>query len=536
MRSILLKRTIIFCLGYILFLTVAIAQPTNNQDINPNGYNKFYYDNGKVSSEGNMKNGKPDGYWKTYSPNGKIKSEGNRKNFLLDSTWKFYDENGKITSEINYVAGKKEGSKRTYDKDGKVILDEMYVADAKEGETKQFYPSGKIKTTLPFKKGLENGNAFEYSEEGSIITVMEYTNGFMRSQEKINRRDANKWKQGKWKEFFPGGITHYELLYYNDTLNGYSKEFNADGTLRTITKYEKGKAVKDAPELSMLDMHDDYYADGRIKSRESYKDGKPEGTFKYYDTLGHITDVKIYKDGQLLGEGVYNDQGKEEGKWKEFHPDGQLKGEGEYKNGAKVGEWKYYHPNGKTEQVGKYDAKGNPTGTWKWYYESGNPLREETYQKGLREGLMTEYSDSGTVIAKGEYSEGMKLGPWMYTLGDYREEGEYKEDLRVGLWKHYYVPSGQLRFEGNFIEGNPDGKHKYYYPNGKLRAEGKYNGGKKDGEWIYMFYADDDNMLDKDGFATQQIPVYLIITYKDGKEEKFDGTTVVPLGDISDIQ
>ena len=82
-----------------LFITAAaFAQPNGGQNINPNGYNKFYYDNGKISSEGKMNNGKPDGYWKTYLPNGKMKSEGNRKNFLLDSAWKFYDDNGILTS------------------------------------------------------------------------------------------------------------------------------------------------------------------------------------------------------------------------------------------------------------------------------------------------------------------------------------------------------------------------------------------------------------------------------------------------------
>ena len=75
----------------LLFPAVLIAQP--QQNTNPNGYNKFYYDNGKISSEGPMRDGKPDGYWKTYSLNGVLKSEGNRKNFQLDSVWKFYTLN-----------------------------------------------------------------------------------------------------------------------------------------------------------------------------------------------------------------------------------------------------------------------------------------------------------------------------------------------------------------------------------------------------------------------------------------------------------
>jgi antitoxin component YwqK of YwqJK toxin-antitoxin module len=58
------------------------------------GYVKFYYPNGQVSSEGLMLNGKPDGYWKTYYVTGIIKSEGKRTNYLLDSIWLFFDIKG----------------------------------------------------------------------------------------------------------------------------------------------------------------------------------------------------------------------------------------------------------------------------------------------------------------------------------------------------------------------------------------------------------------------------------------------------------
>ena len=45
------------------------------------GFTKYTYSSGKVSSEGFIKNGKPDGYWKTYYENGIIKyfSENNRR-------------------------------------------------------------------------------------------------------------------------------------------------------------------------------------------------------------------------------------------------------------------------------------------------------------------------------------------------------------------------------------------------------------------------------------------------------------------------
>ena len=60
---------------------------------------QFFFENGIVSSEGILKDGKPDGYWKTYYENGTIKSEGNRVNFALDSTWMFYFQDGLLSSQ-----------------------------------------------------------------------------------------------------------------------------------------------------------------------------------------------------------------------------------------------------------------------------------------------------------------------------------------------------------------------------------------------------------------------------------------------------
>ena len=77
-----------------------------SQNDGKNGYTKFTYPNGKISSEGMMVNGKPDGYWKTYYVTGVKKSEGNRKNFLLDSIWLFYNELSDTTEKISYVLGK----------------------------------------------------------------------------------------------------------------------------------------------------------------------------------------------------------------------------------------------------------------------------------------------------------------------------------------------------------------------------------------------------------------------------------------------
>jgi len=173
----------------------------------------------------------------------------------------------------------------------------------------------------------------------------------------------------------------------------------------------------------------------------------------------------------------------------------------------------FYHPNKKIEQKGKYDKRGKAQGAWKWYYESGNLLREENYRNDLEDGTMIEYSDSGKVITKGDFMDGLKEGPWILELPEYREEGNYKADLRDGEWKHYYTSNGKLRFIGRFIDGVPDGMQIYYYENGKESQTGKYVGGLKEGDW--KFY-DETGML------------FLTILYKNDIEIRFDGIKVVP--------
>ena len=72
---------IIYIVRFFFFSgSIILAQETY---VDPNGYNTFYFQNGNVSSEGILKDGKPIGYWKTYYDNGQIKSEGNRKNFFI---------------------------------------------------------------------------------------------------------------------------------------------------------------------------------------------------------------------------------------------------------------------------------------------------------------------------------------------------------------------------------------------------------------------------------------------------------------------
>ena len=471
---------------------------------------KYYYPSGALLSEGFLINGKPDGYWKTYNENGSIKSEGLRKNFLLDSTWVFYDAQGKRLYEYVYREGKKNGIKKTYnhEKEG-VASEEIYENDVKQGMSQYYRDEKKIKE-IPFVKGKEEGIAREFDKEGQIITITQYKNGFVVSEEKINRYDKFGNKQGLWKTFYPNGSIHTECRYLDNKEDGYFKEFGLDGNILKTEKYDMGILKKNVAELVKLDVRNEYYENGKLKSSGTFKDGYAEGITRYYSEEGKIVNSKIFKDGELFGEGIYDEKGYQQGRWKEYYASGELKGEGEYIDGRRIGDWIFYHQNGKIEQKGKFLKGAKPSGLWVWFYESGNMLRQENFTNGLENGMLIEYNDSGRVTTKGEFVDGEKEGPWILEDGDIVEQGVYKNGQKDGIWKTYSKRQ-VLLFQGNFIDGNPDGKHVFYYENGKLRAEGKYTVGQKQDTWRYF---------------NEEGELETTLYFKNDEEQKIDGLKI----------
>ncbi|OQX78816.1 MAG: hypothetical protein B6D61_04655, partial [Bacteroidetes bacterium 4484_249] len=477
--------------------------------INPNGFNKFYYENGQISSEGNMRDGKPDGCWKTYYENGLLKSEGNRLDFKLDSVWTFYSDSGKVAVQITYKEGKKNGIRRTFHEDE--IVEENFVDDVKQGYTYYYYPDAKLWKEINFIDGLEEGIGKEYAEsDGRVIKLTYYKKGFITDIENINRIDRAGMKQGKWKYFYEEGNISLEGEYKNDLKNGYFKEYAKNGNLISTSKYIDGILQEDVAELAKLDIKTEYYPSGKPKIVASYKNDVPEGVRREYSPEGEIVAGYIFKRGNIVGEGIIDEAGMKDGPWKEYYPNGAVKSVGTYDKGKRIDVWKFYHPNGQLEQTGTYNRDGKEDGIWTWYYATGDLLREESYFNGMIDGYSTEYDEFGVIIAEGEYIEDYREGVWKFNYGDHKSEGEYLNGVRHGSWKNYYN-NGILSFEGKFIDDNYNGRQTWYWPNGNKKTEGNYIMGLKDGEWIKYNY---------DGTP------FLSILYKYGVEKKYDGIRI----------
>jgi antitoxin component YwqK of YwqJK toxin-antitoxin module len=538
MKSSLVKINIV-----IIFL-LAFSNYLLSQSItNKNGYNKFYYENGKISSEGTMRDGKPDGYWKNYYDNGKLKIEGNRKNFLLDSAWKFYDVKGRVSKLISYKSGKKNGLSMVYDTLQKITSIENYVNDIKQGLLRNFYKNGKTKSVVPYDKGKPEGIAYEYSQDSLITAIITYKGGILQSFEKINQRDAANKKQGIWKEFYDNLDVKKEMRFNDDSLDGYVQDYDKKGNLISTKKYNNGKRILKAPEIANIEVYREVYKDGTLKYEGVYSDGVAIGShYKYkqkyqcdsslflkHDSMSTVTQYENrlvcrnvpvpdscieYFDGVVVAIGKVDSVRNRIGVWTEYHNTGEFKGKGVYKDGSRTGDWEFFYASGKLEQKGKYDKKGRTQGVWKWYYESGALLRQELYVNGKREGQLTDYDEQGKIILQGSFIENKMEGPWIYETADYKEYGNYVGDQRDSLWRSFYMPSKNKRYEGKFLSDDPVGIHTMYYDaSGKKMYQGNYVSGMKDGDWRYY---------DEDGVN------YLTITYKNDIEIKWQGERIRP--------
>lgn len=501
--------------GILMVLLPVIASAQSQKELSgqvKDGYNTFYYGNGRISSEGTIRDGKPDGYWKNYYEDGKLKSEGNRKNFKLDSTWKFYTDKGLLYLVYTYKNGKKNGFKYTYTplkKDsskGILISKENYVNDTLEGNS-YTYKDGRLFQIKTFIGGLAEGRSLQFNKDSLITSIIIYKGGFIKRVTKINQLNAEGHKEGLWQTFYPDLTVKWEGTYTDGKKDGYFKTYDEKGNLLTVEKYINDVLQINPPELAKLDIKTIYYSNGMVESTGPYKDSIPVGEHRIYDEHGHPEKAVLYDDsGRLAATGPIDSADMQEGYWKEYYETGELKDEGAYEKGLKTGEWKYYFRDGKTFEIGKY-AKGKQTGKWLWYYDDGKLRRESNFIRGQEDGDFVEYNDSNQLITKGQYSDGMKEGDWVYQLGNFKSFGKYNDDMQDSVWTEYYVDNGQIRFRGRYNQDRPDGEHIWYYPDGKKEWEGKYNLGLKEDKWKYYT---PDGLL------------FLTITYRDDVEIKYD--------------
>ena len=196
---------------------------------------------------------------------------------------------------------------------------------------------------------------------------------------------------------------------------------------------------------------------------------------------------KEYKDNKLIFEGEYFN-GKKNGKGKEYYIDGTLKFEGEYLNNEK---WNGKEYSSLSKEV--YELK-NGNGSLKEYNYYGKLIFEGKYKEGKRSGKGREYDDN-KLIFEGEYLNGRRNGYGKeYHNNRLIFEGEYFNGKKWNI-KGYDKSLSNIcelkngkgyikenRYEGEYLNGERNGKGKVYINLKDLIFEGEYLDGRRKGK------------------------------------------------------
>ncbi len=487
----------------ILFIYVLLSNVSFGQD---SLFQRFYFPNGELSSEGYLLNNIPTGRWTNYHSNGQIKSIGSWENNKLSGKWEFYDTLGyKILSE-NYSSGKRNGQQMKYDASS-IVKITTYSNGVKEGKEYVYFNSldSVIKLIINYTNNQKDGKAYEYDSTGKVIVIYEYNMGLLVDQIMINQYDEEGKKNGKWITFFPNYTVKKEENYNHGELNGITKTYNKKGGIQELENYENGKESGNKINLSISVSTEKM--NGNKKREGIIFNNKKQGLFKVYDSLNQIILHEFYNDNKLIYTGMYDSLNLKTGEWTFFNDKEMIIKKGFYLSNKKENKWTFFYPNGNIQQQGYYN-RGKPKGEWNWWYNNNQLWRNEFYENGKMNGIVTEYDSIGNLITKGEYLYGLKEGIWYYEINDHKEQGSYVSDMKNGVWEMTYLSTNKKMFTGEFLNDIPIGEHVYYYSNGIIKEIGRYENGEKQGEW---------KKYDQKGD--------LLVTYlfKKGEEVKRDG-------------
>jgi len=143
----------------------------------------------------------------------------------------------------------------------------------------------------------------------------------------------------------------------------------------------------------------------------------------------------------------------------------RLASEGVFVNAIQVGPGKEYYPNGNLKYEGNF-ANGLASGPGKLYEENGKLKYIGNFAYGYAAGQGRIFDTNGKLKCEGNFA---RLPSNQENIKD--------PSVPTGHCKEYY-DNGQLKYEGEFVNGVWHGEGRSYDRNGRLVFKGKFAYGK----------------------------------------------------------
>lgn len=271
--------------------------------------------------------------------------------------------------------------------------------------------SGKVTFTEQYKDGVLVDLA-DYTLPGVPVPILKTNDSptYQGTTVKTNKQTQSFYVNGKEvaeQTLAPDGTTIEQL---GDIPDGAVKEFDENGQLRLETTYHNNQREG---ELLRYDEQN------RLISRESYTEGKLQGSAQYFTYIndGPITIHATYKNMQLEGPWISSfpngkpciqatyQNGKLQGTRTTLYENGQINIQETFENGKLEGTRKIYYPHGTLWYIEHY-KNNRLDGERVGYFANGNKYLEEFYTDGLLEGERKTYTDSGDLLSQENYHWG----------------------------------------------------------------------------------------------------------------------------------
>jgi antitoxin component YwqK of YwqJK toxin-antitoxin module len=176
--------------------------------------------------------------------------------------------------------------------------------------------------------------------------------------------------------------------------------------------------------------------------------------------------------------------GLKQGHWKKTYENGKLKYEAYFIDNKPVGDFKKYDKYGNLIAYVVYDTLTDFSRA-KFYYSNKKILAEGNYIGKKKDSVWNYYNDNGIKYLEESYSKGVKNGVFKRYSRDRKllEEVTWKNGVEEGLWRRYYA-NGDLKSESYKKNGVLDGESKTWYRDGRKYMEGRFENGLMEGVWF----------------------------------------------------